>query len=132
MRRLTPDDLPAIAELDERATGEDRAHALRALARGWVIAEDRQVSGYALRTPWGFGPAITEHRRDGALLLDVLLGQFPTAHGTIITPTANGAAAEHLRTRGFGLQRELPRMRLGDPVAWQPTSIWAICNFGIG
>ena len=96
------------------------------------MAEERQVSGYALRTPWGFGPAITEHRRDGALLLDVLLGQFPPAHGTIITPTANAAAAEHLRSRGFGLQRELPRMRLGDPVAWQPTSIWAICNFGIG
>jgi GNAT superfamily N-acetyltransferase len=132
VRRLTPDDLPAVAELDQRATNEDRAHAIRALANGWVFAEGERVRGYALSTPWGLGPAIAEHSGSGRALLDVLLGHASAAPATIIVPTANTAAQQHLLARGFAILRELPRMYLGDPVPWQPTSIWAIYNFALG
>jgi GNAT superfamily N-acetyltransferase len=132
VRRLTPDDLSAVAELDRRVTGEDRGQTIGAMGEGWVLADRGRVHGYALRTPWGLGPAIAEDVTTGQALVDLLLAHASASPTTIIVPTANATAHEHLVARGFVVQRELPRMRLGDPVSWQPSRIWAIYNFALG
>lgn len=132
IRPLSGEDLPEIEALDRAATDEDRSHAIRALAHGWVIVENQRIRGYALRTPWGLGPAITDGEADGILLLEALLADAAPAEATLVLPSANRRAATHLERRGAVLERQLPRMRLGEPVEWRPERIWAIFNFAMG
>jgi GNAT superfamily N-acetyltransferase len=133
VRQLLPSDVTAVCDMDRLATGEDRSHLIRALsAGGWVIDDGRAVRGYALRTPWGLGPAIAEDVADGALLLEVLRGQ-PRTSEMLMTVAANSEPAiEHLRAAGFVEQRRLPRMVLGEPVVWRPSWVWAIFGFAFG
>jgi GNAT superfamily N-acetyltransferase len=132
LRFLAPHDLPQIYALDRAATDEDRAHAIRALADGWVLDQGERLHGYALRTPWGSGPAIAQDASDGVLLLDQLISQNHDAEIRIIQPTANAPGAEALLGRGFSVERQIPRMHSGNPVDWYPDHIWAIFNFALG
>jgi GNAT superfamily N-acetyltransferase len=133
IRRMAAGDLAAVCELDRLASGEDRAHLIRALAYdAWVVDDARQIRGFALRTPWGLGPAIAADPTDGRLLLDLLRYQARTADMLITLAGANEAAADHLRAAGFVEQRRLPRMVLGEPVAWRPNWIWSIFGFAFG
>jgi hypothetical protein len=132
LRLLAAHDLPQVYALDRAASGEDRAHAIRALSHGWVLEHGERIHGYALRTPWGNGPAITRDPSDGVLLLDQLITQSHNAEVRITQPTANAAGAEALLARGFSIERQIPRMHLGNPVDWQPDRIWAIFNFALG
>jgi hypothetical protein len=47
-------------------------------------------------------------------------------------PRDNPAAMQHLTEAGFREGSVLPRMRLGEPVAWQPERIWATFNASFG
>jgi len=132
LRRLQPDDLDAVCALDQAATAEDRSHMIRAVADGWVVSDARSVRGFALRTPWGLGPAIAANTAAGALLIDVLRSNAPRSDMLLTMPDANTAAMEHVRNVGFVEQRRLPRMLLGDPVAWRPDHIWTISGFAMG
>ena len=69
---------------------------------------------------------------DGRVLLEVLRSQAPRHPLNLTVPVENQAAADHLRAVGFVEERRLPRMRLGDPVPWQPQGIWAIFSFAMG
>jgi hypothetical protein len=133
VRRLVPSDVPAVCELDRLATGEDRAHLIHALSDdGWVVDDGRVIRGFALRTPWGLGPAIAEDVADGVLLLEVLRSQSRSSDLLMTIASENEAAAEHLRAVGLVEQRRLPRMVLGAPVAWRPSQIWTIFGFAFG
>jgi len=127
VRPITPADVEKLAALDRRATGEDRAHLLRALPHGYCTE-----GGYALRRPSGLGPVIAESQIAGELLLDALLTTNSPAEVAITIPDANLAAKRHLTEAGLEPVATLPRMRLGDPVAWHPEKIWAIFNFALG
>jgi GNAT superfamily N-acetyltransferase len=132
LRRLTPADLPAVCALDREYTREDRGHAIRAMPEGWVVADGAHIAGFALRTPWGLGPAVASDPTDGRLLLDVLRSQTTQQPMRMVIPTENAAAARYLELHGFQPQQTLPRMRLGDPVPWQPHGIWTIFSFAMG
>ena len=132
LRRLTPADLPAVCALDRQFTNEDRSHAIRAMPEGWVLADGPAIAGYALRTPWGVGPAVAPDPAAGRLLLELLRSQTTQSPQRIVIPTANTSAAEYLEATGFQPQQTLPRMRLGEPVNWQPTAIWTIFSFAMG
>jgi len=132
VRRLAPSDLDAVCALDLVATDEDRSAIIRAIADGWVIDDGRELRGFALRTPWGLGPAIARDASDGTLLLDVLRAQTDVERMTIIVPSENAFAVAHLRAQAFTEQRELPRMVLGSPPRWDPRAIWTIFNFALG
>ena len=133
IRRRAPGDLTAVCDLDRLASGEDRSHLIRALSDdGWVVDDGRAIRGFALRTPWGLGPAIAEDTADGALLLDVLRHQVPARDMPLTLVSANTAAADVARGAGFVEQRRLPRMVLGEPVAWRPSWVWTIFGFAFG
>lgn len=133
-RPLTPDDLDSVIRLDRHASGEDRQAAIRALAgHGWLLGSQSRPRGYALRTPWGLGPAVAFEPADGERLLDLLLAHpHPRDEVSLIVPTDNDRARAHLAGYGFDERRRLPRMVLGEPVAWQPHAIWSIFNFALG
>jgi GNAT superfamily N-acetyltransferase len=132
LRPLTHDDVPAVCALDRQVSGEDRSHVICTARQGWVLANGAQVAGYALRTPWSMGPAIAVDPTDGRLLLDVLRSQSARDPMGVTIPGENQAAADYLRSVGFVEQRRLPRMRLGEPVIWQPEAVWAIFGFAMG
>jgi ribosomal protein S18 acetylase RimI-like enzyme len=133
IRSLRPSDLTAASALDGAATGEDRRQLLEALGPGWVVERDGRARGYAFRSPWGFGPAIAEDEGCGRTLLDVLRGQAePCDEVRLMVPQDNRAAMNYLADAGFEQRSVLPRMRLGESVAWQPSSIWALVNASFG
>lgn len=132
VRRIEDRDVEAIVRVDRAVTGEDRAHALRALPHGWVIDNRMSIDAFALLTPFGYGPIVAADPEDGALLLDVVRGAAIDADMQITVPAENTAALAHLRSAGFVEQRRLPRMLLGDTVVWQPTHMWAIFSFAMG
>jgi GNAT superfamily N-acetyltransferase len=132
LRAIEASDLPALSALDRAATSEDRTHLLRALGQGWVVDRDGHVRGYALRTPWGLGPAIAEEARDGRVLLDTLRADGHGGELRLMLPRDNTAAMRHLAGAGFREGSALPRMRLGDPVPWIPERIWATFNASFG
>jgi GNAT superfamily N-acetyltransferase len=132
LRRLLPSDVDAVCALDLAVTDEDRSSTIRAIADGWVIDGGQELRGFALRTPWGLGPAIAREPSDGMLLLELLRGQADVEHMTVVVPSENQQAIEHLRAQAFTEQRQLPRMTLGPPPAWQPRAIWTIFSFALG
>ncbi len=132
VRRLRADDLDAVCALDHAATDEDRSHIMRAVAEGWVIDDAGTVRGFALRTPWGLGPAIAADAIDGALLIETLRTNALTTDLQFTIPDANTAAMDYVRSIGFVELRRLPRMLLGASVAWQPGHIWTISGFAMG
>ena len=62
IRPFHPDDLPAMAALDQAATGEDRAHLLAAFATPasarCLVDPFGGVRGFVVRAPWGGGATI--------------------------------------------------------------------------
>jgi GNAT superfamily N-acetyltransferase len=133
VRPLEPRDLEAASALDRAATAEDRGHLLSALGRGWLVERDGRVQGYALRTPWGFGPVVADDERTGRVLLDVQRAQVQKGQEMrLMVPRDNLAAMQYLTDAGFEVRAGLPRMRLGEPVAWQPSRIWAAVNAALG
>jgi predicted N-acetyltransferase YhbS len=136
VRRLQPEDLETVSRLDRQASGEDRRAAISSLAaagQAWVLGPPGAVGGYALRTPWGLGPVVATDPDDGQRLLDVLLHQpWTAAQVSVTVPTENAAARAHLARLGFAERDSLPRMVLGEPVPWQPETMWAIFNFAMG
>jgi GNAT superfamily N-acetyltransferase len=137
VRRLHTADLEAVNRLDQQASGEDRHVAIETLGladgQGWVLGRPGTVRGFALRTPWGLGPAVATDSVDGQRLLDVLLHQpWTAAQVSVTVPTENALARAHLTSRGFAEGDTLPRMVLGEPVPWRPETLWAIFNFAMG
>jgi len=129
---LTPGDLAAVAKLDRDASAEDRSGLIRAAPEGWVLDDGGTIRGYALRTPWGLGPAIASDPSDGAVLLEVLRSRATGETMSLSAAAQNTAAVEYLRRIGFEEQRHLPRMVRGDPVPWTPEHIWTIFSFALG
>jgi GNAT superfamily N-acetyltransferase len=132
LRAFTSTDLSRVCGIDQQVTHEDRSHVIGVMLDGWVLAEGPELVGYALRTPWGNGPAIAADPADGRLLFEVLRSQAARHPLSVTVPVENQFAADHLRAVGFVEERRLPRMRLGDPVPWQPQGIWAIFSFAMG
>jgi predicted N-acetyltransferase YhbS len=133
IRPLRSADLAAVSALDRLASGEDRAHLISPDASGWIAERQGAVHGYALwARPWSFGPTIADNAADGALLLDLLRARARGPEVGILVPTANTAAVDHLTAAGFVASRRLPRMWLGERVAWQPTHIWSLFSFAVG
>ncbi len=133
VRRVEPRDVPSLGALDRLATSEEREHLIQSLDTGWVVEDRNEVRGYALRTPWGYGPAIAADPESGRLLLDVLRDKAPPDQEMrLMLPQDNRAAIDHLHAAQFEIRTTLPRMRLGEPVPWQPSRIFAVTNAALG
>lgn len=137
LRPFAYDDLAAILAIDAAATGEDRAHLLRASAdpaTGIVaLGPDGRVVGFDVRAPWGNHPIVAPELVDGVRLLEgrrtrtVAGGEVRTA-----LPDANRAGLTTLQNLGWRHERELVRMVRGAEIRWRPSAIWGQFNFAIG
>lgn len=134
LRRMAPEDLPSVCELDLRITGEDRSHLLRALAGpGWVFRDDGEIRGYHLPVPWGGGPLITpepEAARALTHLARTLAGPKETVRFWLAEE--NGAGANLMQEMGFERVQRLPRMVRGEPLHWRPEALWGLFSLGKG
>ena len=134
LRRMAPEDLTSVCELDRRMTGEDRSHLLRALAGpGWVFTDDGEIRGYHLPVPWGGGPLITpdpEAARALTHLARTLAGPNETARFWLAEENETGK--DLMQEMGFERARRLPRMVRGGPPRWRPEALWGLFSLGKG
>jgi GNAT superfamily N-acetyltransferase len=129
-------DFDAIADLDRRATGEDRASILRAFASpetGLVaIRDDGTVGGFVVRAPWG-GRALVAAEPDLALaLLDTRRRASPDKPVTIGIFEDNAAGRARLTEAGWTERPGGPRLIRGEPLDWRPDWIYGQFTGAIG
>lgn len=133
------DDLPAMADLDRAATGEDRAHLLRAFVTGAstrVVVEPTEaarVRGFMVRPPWGGGATIAPDPEDAFALLDARRDAYPSDRSVrcgILDD--NAAGLERLLAAGWTEAWRAPRLQRGAPLDWAPEGIWGQFNHALG
>jgi predicted N-acetyltransferase YhbS len=136
VRPYAPADFDVIAELDRRATGEDRASILRAFAApetGLVATRgDGSVGAFVVRAPWG-GRALVAADPDAALaLLNARRRSSPDKPVTIGIFEDNVAGRARLREAGWTERPGGPRLIRGEPLDWQPDWIYGQFTGAIG
>jgi ribosomal protein S18 acetylase RimI-like enzyme len=150
VRRLATADLPAIYELDRRATAEDRSATLRVLAEAgvsdggaaeplpgaggnWVLERDGALAGFLLPAERAYGAVIAPGSEDGLYLLDLHRFVVPAgAHVRAGVPDEHVAAWRELQARGWQETWQAPRLLLGPDVPWRPDWIWGQINSAMG
>lgn len=137
IRPFAVGDLDAIVALDRAATGEDRAHLLRAFASPETArvldGADGAIAGFMVRAPWGGGATIAPRLDDAVTILDARRaaagGRKPVRAGLL---EENLAGLERLAADGWTESWSAPRLVRGDSMDWDPTAIWGQFNFAIG
>ncbi len=138
VRAFEAADLPAAKELDRMATGEDRAHLLRAFvasANGWVLPHmaGTTLRGFILRAPWGGGATVVPDPADALRLLDhrrASVGPDREVKAGILDENRDGRSL--LLSRGWAEAWSAVRMIRGEALRWQPSAIWGQYNHAIG
>jgi hypothetical protein len=137
VRPFRADDLEAMIALDREATGEDRGHAIRALATpdsARVLgASDGGIDGFVIRAPWG-GGATVARSADAALELVAARRLAARAAGRVRVGLLeeNRSGLRRLREAGFRAQWAAPRMVRGAALVWRPEWIWGQFNHAMG
>jgi predicted N-acetyltransferase YhbS len=137
MRPFRPGDLEPMAALDAAATGEDRAHLLRAFAKpdtARVLERaDGSLGGFVVRAPWGGGATIAPRIEDAETILHarrVASGAAGRVRAGLLAE--NEAGLERLVALGWTESWRAPRLIRGEPLAWDPAAIWGQFNHALG
>jgi len=131
-----PEDLEPIAQLDKRATGEDREHLLRAFASetsAWCMSDDDGLRGFVVRAPWGGVATVADAIEDGVAILQACRARAPitkTVRGGLLA--ANREGIQRLRQLGWVEGRNPPRLIRGEALDWRPEWLWGQFNFAMG
>jgi len=136
-RPFLPTDLPAMAELDAAATGEDRRHLLAAFAApGTAIVVERtdgRLGAFAIRAPWGGGATIAPDHDDAMAILQARrLTAGPDKRVRAGLLADNEAGLERLAAAGWKDVWQAPRMIRGPMPAWDPDAIWGQFDHALG
>jgi predicted N-acetyltransferase YhbS len=126
IRPLTAADRRAVAALDARVTGEDRALAVDVGLVGGVATLD--LSAVALRPPWPALPILARDPYAGAVMLGAVLG--PGIR--VAVPEANEPAVDALLAHGATEGEPVLRMRRGPAVPWRPEELWGVFSLFFG
>jgi hypothetical protein len=126
-----------MAELDRRATGENRRHVLEALATAEstkvVEGPGGAVEGFVVRAPWGGGATVASSTEAA---LEVIAARRraagPAGRTRVGVLAENEAGMDALLARGFQPQWTAPRMVRGADLAWRPELIWGQFNHAMG
>jgi GNAT superfamily N-acetyltransferase len=122
IRNLEEPDLPAVLELDLKATGEDRTAMLVGhLEGGSVLVEEGRLRGFHLPA-LAEGPVVAEDPEAGCALLHL---KHSRASLKAILPEENGPAVEFLERSGFELRNRAPRMVHGNEDRLVPGMIFS-------
>jgi GNAT superfamily N-acetyltransferase len=137
IRAFEPTDLDAMLALDAAATGEDRAHLLRAFATADSARvhrrRDGSLGGYVVRAPWGGGATIAPRLEDATAILRARrIASGPDGKVSAGLLAENISGLERLAEEGWTESWRAPRLIRGDPLTWDPTAIWGQFNFAIG
>jgi hypothetical protein len=129
IRPFTTDDLAAMTELSAAATGEDRAHLLRAFASpgtaSCLVRDDGTLGGFVVRAPWGGGSTIAPRLGDAEAVLHARrVGRGPEQRVRAGLVAENTAGLERLLATGWTDSWSAPRLIRGDALQWQPEAIW--------
>ena len=136
-RPFRPSDLPAMAALDQAATGEDRRHLLAAFAAPatavCVERVDGSLGGFAVRAPWGGGATIAPDPDDAmAVLTARRLVAGPDGRVRAGLLADNDAGLERLAAAGWTDVWQAPRMIRGPMPDWNPSAIWGQFDHAVG
>jgi len=133
----TSADLEAMADLDRRATGEDRRHLLEAFATPdsarCLVRDDGSLGGFVVRAPWGGGATIAPDPDDAMAILDWrrrVAGPDRRVRAGVLAENVDGL--RRLLELGWSEVWSAPRLIRGDPLAWQPTALWGQFNHALG
>jgi predicted N-acetyltransferase YhbS len=137
IRTYESSDLAAMTTLDGAATGEDRAHLLRAFASPdttrVLVNDDGSLGGFVVRAPWGGGATIAPRIEDAEAILHarrVAAGPAKQVRAGLLTD--NEAGLERLAALGWTNSWDAPRLIRGHPMRWQPDAIWGQFNHALG
>jgi hypothetical protein len=123
--------------LDRRVSGESRGGLLRIFsAYGWCLDGGDRLRGVVLPVPWGGAmsallPGATEFE-SAALLRGVRTLGASAGEVIVYTPVENTSTLALLQAEGFQSLRTVPRMAMGEPVAWMPSAVWNTFSLGFG
>ena len=137
VRAFDAGDADALAALDRAATGEDRGHAIRALARPdtarVLVGRDGELDAFVIRPPWG-GGATVARSLDAAQAIIAARRRASGAAGRVRIGllAENEEGMERLTAAGFRPQWSAPRMIRGEPIAWRPEWIYGQFNHAMG
>jgi GNAT superfamily N-acetyltransferase len=137
IRPFESGDLAAMADLSAAATGEDRAHLLRAFASpgtaSCLVHDDGTLGGFVVRAPWGGGSTIAPPLEDAEAILHARrVGRGPDQRIRAGLVVENEAGLERLLATGWTDSWGAPRLIRGDPLRWQPEAIWGQFNHALG
>jgi GNAT superfamily N-acetyltransferase len=137
VRPFATADFEKVAALDRRATGEDRAHALRRFADPGsakvLAAADGQIEGFVVRAPWGGGATVATSVPSALAIVDARRASSgPAGRVRVGVLEENAEGLEALTAAGFVHQWSAPRMIRGDALSWQPEWIWGQLNHAMG
>ncbi len=136
IREFAPGDLAAMAALDAAATGEDRAHLLRAFANDRttrVLDSGGGLGGFVVRAPWGGGATVAPNLDDAQAILHARrVAHGADGHVRAGVLSDNEAGLERLLADGWAETWRAPRLIRGDALAWQPDAVWGQFNHALG
>jgi predicted N-acetyltransferase YhbS len=137
VRPFQPDDLASMAELDRRATGEDRTHILRRFAHpasAKVLTGDAdEVRGFVVRAPWGGGATVAMTVEDALRILQARrVAAGPEGGVRVGLLDSNEAGLARLEAEGLRRIWSAPRLVRGRPLPWHPDWIWGQFNHAMG
>jgi predicted N-acetyltransferase YhbS len=137
VRAYRADDLASMSALDATATGEDRAHLLRAFAAPettkCIERADGTVGGFVLRAPWGGGATIVPDPDDALTLLHARrVASTPEKRVRAGILDTNDGGRERLLGAGWTDAWSAPRLVRGDMPAWNPNQIWGQFDHATG
>jgi GNAT superfamily N-acetyltransferase len=136
LRPFRPGDLPAMGQLDRVATGEDRAHLLRAFATessARVLEHDGQIRAFVVRAPWGGGATIASDPADaGTILAARRASSSPDRRVRAGVVDSNEAGVQLFKQLGWTEAWSAPRLRRGEALDWRPEGIWGQFNHALG
>jgi GNAT superfamily N-acetyltransferase len=122
-RIATEDDYDKIRKMDHEITGEDRfALIKRYLTDAWVYDDTLSHCIRGVFFPaFGQGLILAYDEEVGIALMKFRLNQ---KRSSVVIPSTNRTAKPWLEAEGFQLTQTLPRMVLGEDVAWKPHCIY--------
>jgi len=137
IRELTVADAGAMIAIDTAATGEDRAQVISAAlagGTGWgLFDQSGGLLGHVVRPAWGNGSTMVKDAAAAMRLLHHRRRLAGRDHELICgIVDVNEEGRRLLEAAGWTHARSHPRLVRGQPLDWQPASIWGQFNFALG
>ena len=124
IKKIVPEDLPGLLELDREICGEDRELLVRSYPlQGWLYVHlpSNTMCGFYISN-LGEGPVLA---RDSEAGIGLLMQKLHDHEKPVVLPDDNQDAIDYLKANGFEELHAAKRMVLGPEVKWRPHLIFS-------